>query len=1157
MFVRVGHVAVHWRYIGGGVSARRWVVIIALLAILVLGAATVLLFPFFAGPSYGGPEHLKDFFLSQLALNVGRKIEAGRLEISVFPNIHLRFTDLTVRDADPSQVFLTAKKADLVVRLLPLFRGQVMGKRFAVEDPVVVLRRSADGQWNYMKVPARAPREDKTIGNPLRRLLVLEELTIKDGRFDIIDETPATGSRVLTVEGMQVAMQSSMRRQRADIQMSATIPGDEGTSSLSLTGTVTPTTAQLRIAEEDPESLIPMFQFQGRAEAKGVNLRQVVGLFDQRPIPDRLRGKLNLQGQIRLVPGVVGYDIVLSDMTAYVNKSAFAGHASLSGLMTEQPTFAFTFSSSEIEVSELLEIVPAQWIHPELPSIIEDREVRGTLEVVSATLTGMTTPARRMSVTGELRVQHGHARVTDAGTTADNVSGTVLVEPGRIRVLELSGMYGKMQVDAGKVTLSFLEAGPWLELTLNGKMAAADVVADVGLDKRFESKTLAKAWKGLQEIQGLMLVGYRLAGPITEPKQIKYLRAEFEPLDVSFRTALLPHAVTGLNGRLVISDKGTQFEAVRGFVGQTQVQIQGRITPDETNAYQDFTISTRAEAHDLMQLLPAGAFPELQPQGTIGAVVGLSGPLTTPRYKGKLDLDDAVVDIPGLGRKPRGRQAEIEFDGSIGKRSVPFLHRLDLVFPSLRIPGRGTLRLDKRFRVNATVGFGPIAVTLVPDWMRPAGLERGEVEVSLDIKGKGKKWSAWQITGWIALTNGILSTKGIETPVKDVNLRLKLVDNGAELKQLTLRILDSDVQMTGSIRNWQKKPFMTLEIESSHFDIDLLIPKRGRSPLRNFLEDLAASSRVSARAKVKRGTYRLLSLNDLTCRVTITDGVVDVDRIKATALPGQVDGHIVVRLPKRRPASVEGLVRIAGMPFQDFSSLLNFQTAPLDGDLYLSGTLRGHGRNPKGVFPTLNGRASVRMTKGRIMKDDSRPIWKILSLLNVPAMLQGKVDLEQDGLPFDEITSTVVIQNGRIATEDIMVNSPVIKMTAAGSYDLPADQMDYIVAVSPFGAYSRLLQSVPLFGMLLKGERKGLATALFRVTGSIHDPQVEYLPFRSVATGIGGLGKLAVDMLVNLVTLPKEIIAPSDGAKPNPNEAPPLPPPPPSPQPSPASPSSP
>ena len=73
-----------------------------------------------------------------------------------------------------------------------------------------------------------------------------------------------------------------------------------------------------------------------------------------------------------------------------------------------------------------------------------------------------------------------------------------------------------------------------------------------------------------------------------------------------------------------------------------------------------------------------------------------------------------------------------------------------------------------------------------------------------------------------------------------------------------------------------------------------------------------------------------------------------------------------------------------------------------------------------------------------------------------------------------------------------------------------------------------MLDSVPLFGTLLKGERKGIATALFSVTGSIEDPQVEYLPIRSVATGIGGLGKLALDMLVNIVTLPKELIAPSE-----------------------------
>jgi hypothetical protein len=82
------------------------------------------------------------------------------------------------------------------------------------------------------------------------------------------------------------------------------------------------------------------------------------------------------------------------------------------------------------------------------------------------------------------------------------------------------------------------------------------------------------------------------------------------------------------------------------------------------------------------------------------------------------------------------------------------------------------------------------------------------------------------------------------------------------------------------------------------------------------------------------------------------------------------------------------------------------------------------------------------------------------------------------------------------------------------------------MAVSPFGSYSQLLKSIPLFGKLFAGERKGLDTALFEIKGSTKDPEVNYLSIRSFATGLTGLAQLAFDVLKNAIMLPKDLIVP-------------------------------
>ncbi|MBD0305109.1 MAG: AsmA-like C-terminal domain-containing protein, partial [Nitrospiraceae bacterium] len=103
----------------------------------------------------------------------------------------------------------------------------------------------------------------------------------------------------------------------------------------------------------------------------------------------------------------------------------------------------------------------------------------------------------------------------------------------------------------------------------------------------------------------------------------------------------------------------------------------------------------------------------------------------------------------------------------------------------------------------------------------------------------------------------------------------------------------------------------------------------------------------------------------------------------------------------------------------------------------------------------------------------------------------------------------------------------VMKMTAAGNYEMSDDRLDAVVVVSPLGSYSQFLKSIPLFGKLFAGERQGLDTALFEVKGSLKNPDVRYLPLRSLAKGLTGLAQLAFDMLKNTIMLPKELVVPA------------------------------
>lgn len=365
---------------------------------------------------------------------------------------------------------------------------------------------------------------------------------------------------------------------------------------------------------------------------------------------------------------------------------------------------------------------------------------------------------------------------------------------------------------------------------------------------------------------------------------------------------------------------------------------------------------------------------------------------------------------------------------------------------------------------------------------------------------------------------------GVEHTVSDLYLRAKIIRASAEIKRLAFKIKDSDVRVSGMVRNWNRNPFFNLDIESAQLDIDLLIPKGKRSPIRDALETLADASRVVATVSIDHGIYKTLDFHSLTSRLNIRGNVLDIDRISGDTDDGHLGGRVVVFLPPQKSAELDVSFRVSGLLVEKLLQLQADESRMMSGSLSANGSVRGNEADPLGFVHSLDGKTDFLIEEGRIQK--GRVIPKIITILNLPTLLQGKVDLGKDGLPFDKIVGSFTLSNGILTEDNLVIDSPVMKMSAAGNYDIAADHLDAVVVVSPFGSYSQLLKSIPLFGKLFKGEREG--TALFEVNGTLQSPDVKYLPLRSFAKGVTGLAQLAFDMLRNTIMLPKEIIAPSD-----------------------------
>ena len=1091
-----------------------------LFALLVLAGAAIL----FSNTLFG-QDYLKTVVLEQLEESLGRKIDVHRVKVVLFPSIRVDLSQVAIHDPHSEQVVLSAKRIDLVLRFLPLLKQQIVGKRLLVEEPVLTIRRNEAGHWNLLDGTNQAATDQRTM-EMLTRAFLIREARVVNGRVTVIDEGRGDGIRSLALE--QVEAEAVIRPEQgvADVRLSMAQTGEGGLAAVSLEGQIKRMERSAALTAEGAPALPPGFQFEGRVDAANLALRGFADFFGPRPVPDQVQGAVTLQGQVRVMPGLSGYDAVLSSMTARLNQLSVTGKANLSGLLTPQPTFAVSFDSSWVALHELLAAIPAQWIHAQLPAILAEHQIDGNVQLVNATVTGSATEGPQLSVTGEFHIQEGRALLGQDRVPAQDLAGVVVVEPGRVRAAQFTGSYGAIQITAGKAQVSFLEAGPWLELDIAGSMAAAELVQFLG--KTVKSEQLATLLAGMRDVEGLTLPVFRLVGPLTQPEGITFAGGEITARSVSFSHPSLPERITGLQGRVVLSEGDTQFDQVTGHLGDTTIQAQGAMTGGAASRFQDFVIRAHGDAGRIGKFVPGGVVPAGMFEGLLSAAVQLTGAAGAPHVRGSLLLTESKVVVPDVMEKPVGAPAVLEFEGDLTQKNAATVTLVELVVPAARIPVKGTIKVGEKFSIDVAVATGTLSLSSVPEWIAKGGFEAGQVEVSLDVKGKGTDWKNWRTTGWLALTNGLMQITG-GGYVEDLYARVKLVRNGIEIKRLSCKVQDSDLALEATVRNWSGTPVVTGKIESNQLDLELLIPKGERSPVREFLETLAATSQTAVTASVARAHYKHLKFGGLTARIMLQDGMLDIDRIAGGSANGQVAGRVVAHLPRNAPTDVEVSLRATGLEAEDLLRLTNAEIQGVSGLVRVSGSIRGHGRNPHGLYPSLNGKAEVLLENGRILKEKERAIWKILSILNLPAVLQGKVELDKDGLPYNKIAATLTIQNGLFQTENLIVDSPILKITAVGNYDLPTDQLDMVVAVSPFGSYSQFLNSIPLFGRIFAGERAGLTTAIFSLKGALEDPEVAYRPMKSFAAGLSGLAQLAIDVLKNTLTLPMDLVTPGDG----------------------------
>ncbi|MGH9498766.1 MAG: AsmA family protein [Terriglobales bacterium] len=178
---------------------------------------------------------------SDLSTALGRQVKVGNLRLSILGG-SVAADDLSISD-DPAfskEPFIHAKALGVGVELMPLiFSKQLKVTELTIEEPQVVLLRTAAGKWNFSSLGGKTEKPAaKSSGNPD---LSVGKLSVKEGKVSIDNISDRTKPQVY--QHVNITVQNFSFASKFPFTLTADLPGGGNAKLDGTAGPIDPTDA--------------------------------------------------------------------------------------------------------------------------------------------------------------------------------------------------------------------------------------------------------------------------------------------------------------------------------------------------------------------------------------------------------------------------------------------------------------------------------------------------------------------------------------------------------------------------------------------------------------------------------------------------------------------------------------------------------------------------------------------------------------------------------------------------------------------------------------------------------------------------------------------------------------------------------------------------
>ena len=362
-----------------------------------------------------------------------------------------------------------------------------------------------------------------------------------------------------------------------------------------------------------------------------------------------------------------------------------------------------------------------------------------------------------------------------------------------------------------------------------------------------------------------------------------------------------------------------------------------------------------------------------------------------------------------------------------------------------------------------------------------------------------------KFTGDLDLLNVQLLVKPLLQPLRELNGKIKIDESGIDFQNLKALLVGVPASASGRWR-YDQRPQLLFDFSAPSLDITYLISQIDPESS-DFYASLVAEGTIS----LNKGRIKNFEFGDLKTAASIDHRVWRLTNLAARASGGTIQGVTTI-FDRPETLGVATEPKVQGVPVQSFLKWFDVTNTEMTGSVSLMGKLETVGKNDVERKQNLNGAFNMKIEDGTINR--MRIVVQILNLLDLSRWFTFQLpDLTKEGIRFRAITGDFKVVKGVYSTENLVVDSNDLRMTAAGKIDVPKNDLDLIVAVRPFAGIDTALNYIPLLGRGVAAIKNSFLVASFNIQGSIDNPTITPAPLGTLTEWFWGVLGIPKNMI--------------------------------------------